>query len=685
MKFIIKHQSNSRVRLELPFTCPHPVQMYLEELACTVPGIEKLHFYKDLKHVGVYFTQGKVQQVQRFLSLIQMENVIEKQKEVQWLVASSPYDIISTHLYRRMLSKVLLPTPIRMGWILMKMVKFGKAAFQSICEKKLSMSLLDFVAISTSMAMGDHKTADMIMFLLNLGDDLDDWSQKKSIEELEKNLTNNIYEIWIEKEGERFKKMSNHVEVGDIFVATEGQEIYFDGRVVNGRGYLNESSLTGESFPVSKKIGDMVYANTVVEHGELLVEVTNKQQNLRLQQIVQLIKSSEFHQSKQQKQLMEKADGLVKYNFIGMALTYLFTRSVSKALTFLLVDYSCALKLSSPATYLTAIKAASNQGIVIKGSNSLDEYAQVDTFVFDKTGTLTTGVPKIQRIIAYEGYDDEEVLRIAACLEEHFYHPIATAVVKKAEDEGIEHEEMHGKLTHVASKGIVSSIDGKRVVIGSLELLEDEKTTISNEQKAVIEEYSQKYNLLYLSYDGKLIAIFLIDTPLRGEAIALLKELKEKGKQIVLLTGDTQKRTETICSLIPFDRVYTQVKPEQKHQVIEQLQEEGHHVLMIGDGINDSAALSLANVGIVMAGASDIARQASDILFLNEQLTGLEVLENITEQLNRQLDSNLKHTVGINSFLMGLGLIDIVSPSLLAVLHNVTTTFIIGKSLTYIQ
>ncbi len=368
-----------------------------------------------------------------------------------------------------------------------------------------------------------------------------------------------------------------------------------------------------------------------------------------------------------------------------MALTYLFTRSVSKALTFLLVDYSCALKLSSPATYLTAIKAASNQGIVIKGSNSLDEYAQVDTFVFDKTGTLTTGVPKIQRIIAYEGYDDEEVLRIAACLEEHFYHPIATAVVKKAEDEGIEHEEMHGKLTHVASKGIVSSIDGKRVVIGSLELLEDEKTIISNEQKAVIEEYSQKYNLLYLSYDGKLIAIFLIDTPLRGEAIALLKELKEKGKQIVLLTGDTQKRTETICSLIPFDRVYTQVKPEQKHQVIEQLQEEGHHVLMIGDGINDSAALSLANVGIVMAGASDIARQASDILFLNEQLTGLEVLENITEQLNRQLDANLKHTVGINSFLMGLGLIDVVSPSLLAVLHNVTTTFIIGKSLTYIQ
>ena len=381
---------------------------------------------------------------------------------------------------------------------------------------------------------------------------------------------------------------------------------------------------------------------------------------------------------------MEKADGLVKYNFIGMALTYLFTRSVSKALTFLLVDYSCALKLSSPATYLTAIKAASNQGIVIKGSNSLDEYAQVDTFVFDKTGTLTTGIPKIQRIISYEGYDDAEVLRIAACLEEHIYHPIATAVVKKAEDEGIEHEEMHGKLTHVASKGIVSSIDGKRVLIGSLELLEEEQTFISEQQKKVIEEYSQMFNLLYLSYDGKLIAIFLIDTPLRPEAIELLHELKERGKQIVLLTGDTQKRTETICSLISFDKVYTQVKPEQKHQVIQQLKDQGHHVLMIGDGINDSAALSLANVGVVMAGASDIARQASDILFLNEQLTGLHVLDTITDQLNHQLDLNLKNTVGINSFLMGLGLIDVLSPSVLALLHNVTTTFIIGKSLKYI-
>ena len=565
------------------------------------------------------------------------------------------------------------------------MKKFGKAAFESVLEKKLSMSILDFVAIVTSMAMGDHKTADTIMFLLNLGDDLDEWSQKKSVEDLEKNLKNNIYELWIEKDGERFKKLSHQVEVGDVFVATEGQEIYFDGTVVSGRGFLNESSLTGEAFPVSKKIGDTVFANTVVEQGELLVKVTNAEQNSRLQQIVQLMKTSELHQSKQQKQLLEKADGLVKYNFIGMAVTYLLTRSVQKALTFLLVDYSCALKLSSPVTYLTAIKAASTRGIVVKGSSSLDEYPMIDTYVFDKTGTLTTGVPKIQKILPYRGYSEEEVLRIAACLEEHIYHPIASAVVQKAEDDGVEHEEMHGKLTHVASKGILSSIDGEKVVIGSLELLNEHHVEISEEQARIIEEYTQWYHLLYLGYKGKLIAIFLIDTPLRPETIEVLQSLKERGKNIILLTGDTRKRTESICSLIQFDEVYTEVKPEQKHQVIQDLQDKGHRVFMIGDGLNDSAALSKANVGVVMASSSDIARQASDIVFLEETLSGILVLDDISAKLQKQLGRNLNTTVWVNTSLMGLGLFNLLSPSTLAVFHNLTTTVIIGKSFTYIK
>ena len=685
MKVTIKSQSRNRVRLEVPFRCTAAVQLYLEEEKRLFPEITQIICYKDGKHVAFTFETGHESSVYRFLDHLQVTTLNEKQRDFTVDDQVSPVDIVASHIYRKIVANVLIPQPLKIFWLLWKMKKFGKAAFESVLEKKLSMSILDFVAIVTSMAMGDHKTADTIMFLLNLGDDLDEWSQKKSVEDLEKNLKNNIYELWIEKDGERFKKLSHQVEVGDVFVATEGQEIYFDGTVVSGRGFLNESSLTGEAFPVSKKIGDTVFANTVVEQGELLVKVTNAEQNSRLQQIVQLMKTSELHQSKQQKQLLEKADGLVKYNFIGMAVTYLLTRSVQKALTFLLVDYSCALKLSSPVTYLTAIKAASTRGIVVKGSSSLDEYPMIDTYVFDKTGTLTTGVPKIQKILPYRGYSEEEVLRIAACLEEHIYHPIASAVVQKAEDDGVEHEEMHGKLTHVASKGILSSIDGEKVVIGSLELLNEHHVEISEEQARIIEEYTQWYHLLYLGYKGELIAIFLIDTPLRPETIEVLQSLKERGKNIILLTGDTKKRTESICSLIQFDEVYTEVKPEQKHQVIQDLQDKGHRVFMIGDGLNDSAALSKANVGVVMASSSDIARQASDIVFLEETLSGILVLDDISAQLQKQLGRNLNTTVWVNTSLMGLGLFNVLTPSTLAVFHNLTTTVIIGKSFTYIK
>lgn len=685
MKVTIKSQSRNRVRLEVPFRCTSAVQLYLEEEKRLFPEITQIICYKDGKHVAFTFETGHESSVYRFLDHLQVTTLNEKQRDFTVDDQVSPVDIVASHIYRKIVANVLIPQPLKIFWLLWKMKKFGKAAFESVLEKKLSMSILDFVAIVTSIAMGDRKTADTIMFLLNLGDDLDEWSQKKSVEDLEKNLKNNIYELWIEKDGERFKKLSHQVEVGDVFVATEGQEIYFDGTVVSGRGFLNESSLTGEAFPVSKKIGDTVFANTVVEQGELLVKVTNAEQNSRLQQIVQLMKTSELHQSKQQKQLLEKADGLVKYNFIGMAVTYLLTRSVQKALTFLLVDYSCALKLSSPVTYLTAIKAASTRGIVVKGSSSLDEYPMIDTYVFDKTGTLTTGVPKIQKILPYRGYSEEEVLRIAACLEEHIYHPIASAVVQKAEDDGVEHEEMHGKLTHVASKGILSSIDGEKVVIGSLELLNEHHVEISEEQARIIEEYTQWYHLLYLGYKGELIAIFLIDTPLRPETIEVLQSLKERGKNIILLTGDTKKRTESICSLIQFDEVYTEVKPEQKHQVIQDLQDKGHRVFMIGDGLNDSAALSKANVGVVMASSSDIARQASDIVFLEETLSGILVLDDISARLQKQLGRNLNTTVWVNTSLMGLGLFNLLTPSTLAVFHNLTTTVIIGKSFTYIK
>lgn len=679
-KYQILHRTQTRVRVRVPYLCEMDVQHYLKQLAMHYRGVGVLHFYKDPFVVGIQFERGSEQAVHAFLNAVDFAIVRQKQEESFANPRQTPYDIISNRIYRKVWMQLLLPQPVRFVMLTGRMVKFARAAWESLLKRELSMSVLDFVAIATSYVMGDHKTADTIMFLLNLGDELDEWSQQKSLEDLEQSLQNSIYEIWIEKDGERMKTTTDSVQVGDVFVAVEGQEIYFDGVVLEGNAHVNESSLTGEAFPIVKHVGDEVFANTIVEQGEVLVKITNAQVNSRLQHMVQLMKSSEFRQSKQQRFLIEKADSLVKYNFIGMAVTYLLTRSLSKALTFLLVDYSCALKLSSPITYLSAIKAASDEGIVIKGATYLDEYPLIDTFVFDKTGTLTTGIPKICGILPYEGYTHEDVLRIAACLEEHIYHPIATAVVKQAEQEGIEHEEMHGKLYHVASKGILSSIDDEKVVIGSLAFLLEEGIAITDEQYAVMEEYIQQYHLLYLGFRGKLIAIFLVDTSLREDAVAVTQALRQQGKRIVLITGDTKKRTENIESQITFDAVYTDVKPEDKYTIIQQLQDEGHRVLMIGDGLNDSAALSTANVGIVMAESSDIARQASDIILLNNQLSSLLTIEVLTERLQEQLHKNLKTTIVVNTSLIGAGLFNVLSPSVLATIHNLTTTVIIGQS-----
>lgn len=684
-KYEVLHRTQTRVRVRVPYLCEVDVQHYLKQLATSYDGIGRLHFYQDPYVMAVHFEQGAEAQVHAFLEAVAIPTVLEKQRESFANPRQTPYDIISTRIYQKALMRLFLPQPVRFVLLTGRMVKFARAAFASLLRRELSMSVLDFVAIATSYVMGDHKTADTIMFLLNLGDELDDWSQRKSLEDLESSLQNTIYEIWLEKDGERYKTTSDAVSVGDVFVAVEGQEIYFDGVVLEGTGHVNESSLTGEAFPIAKKEGDEVYANTIVENGELLVKITNAQVNSRLQHIVQLMKSSEFRQSKQQKFLIEKADALVKYNFLGMGLTYLLTRSLSKALTFLLVDYSCALKLSSPVTYLTAIKAASDEGIVIKGATYLDEYPKIDTFVFDKTGTLTTGVPKICGILPYGGYSHEDVLRIAACLEEHIYHPIATAVVKKAEQEGITHEEMHGKLYHVASKGILSSIDDEKVVIGSLKFLLEEGITITPEQYAVMEESILQYHLLYLGYKGELIAIFLVDTPLRDEAIAVTNWLKAQGKQLVLITGDTKKRSENLEAEIDFDAVYTDVKPEDKYTIVQRLQDEGHRVLMIGDGLNDSAALSSANIGVVMADSSDIARQASDVILLNNDLRSLQTMDSLTTRLKQQLNHNLRDTIVINSSLIAAGLLNLLSPSALATLHNLSTTVMIGKSFAYVK
>ena len=449
---------------------------------------------------------------------------------------------------------------------------------------------------------------------------------------------------------------------------------------MSGGASVDESSLTGESFPIVKNIGDEVYSNTIVVNGEIKLKVENPQVNGRIQHLIQLMKDSESREDTYHYKYIKLADSIVKYNFLAMGLTYLFTRSFTKAMSFLLVDYSCALKLSTPVAYLTTIKNLIDQKIVVKNSVTLDKYEDIDTFVFDKTGTITVSKPYIQEVLPFYEYSYEEVLRIGACLEEHIYHPIASAVVSKAEEDGIEHEEMHTELYHIASKGIVSHIDGEKVVIGSRQLLKDEGVVVTDEQEQIIAEKQEQYNLLFLGYKGKLISIFCVDIPLRDEAGAVLAELRNRGKKVVLLTGDNELRTKKILKDVTFDEVHTSMTPVTKFEYIKSEKEQGRRVLMIGDGLNDSAALSESDVSIVMSESADLSKQISDVVLKSDSLNSLLLLSDVSKTLRAQMSNNVKSTVSINSSLIFLGLINVLPSNLLALLHNLTTFSIVLKN-----
>ncbi|MGY3724427.1 ATPase, P-type (transporting), HAD superfamily, subfamily IC/heavy metal translocating P-type ATPase [Granulicatella balaenopterae] len=681
----IIYQSKTRVRVRVSYRLTPDVRFYLDKLKGRFKDIRKIHFYNDSYTMAVEINHANANVVKEFLSAVEVDKVKECYLNPTQEKAITPYDIITKAVYRRMAHRFLTPPPLRLAITLKKTYAFYDDALESLRNKRLDMSVLDFTAIAIALLTGEMKTANTIMFLLNLGTDLDSWSYKKSIEDLEHNLLNQDAEIWIEKNGVRVLVTMNEITIGDHIVISEGNELKYDGVVVSGRAYMNESSLTGETFPISKKAGSKVFANTVVASGELVVEVTNDQANVHLHRLVDLIKESESITNSKQKLFIDKADDLVKYNFIGAAITYLLTGSFTKAISFLLVDYSCALKIATPITCLTAVNEAAEHGIVIKGSNNLEVYHDLTTFVFDKTGTLTTGIPTIERIVPFFGHSVEEVLRIGACLEEHVYHPFAQAVVEKAKQEHIEHEEMHGELQHIASKGIKSTIDGKNVVIGSRRFMKEEGMVLNDEQRAVISETEAFYHLLYLGFEDKVIALFCIDTPLRSDAIDTLQWLKRHGKKIVLLTGDTAERTNTLRQKITFDEVMTEVKPEDKFNYVKNHQESGERVLMIGDGLNDSAALSMADIGVVMDNSSDVARQSCDIILLSDQLHSLKTLTQLSEEMHQQLAKNLNRTVIVNTSLIGLGLFSIFPPNYLAVVHNLTTAGIVGSSFNYLK
>ena len=680
MEFKILHLSSGRARIRANFRLTPDVKAYFKKQAKKIQNINKIEFYQDEYTFAVIFKTNQNECLKKFLELIDVEQIRGCYENPVLKKEETPYTIIADAVFWRTVSKLFIPLPLRTVYIWWKASKYFRDTLKLLAKKQVTMETLDSTAIFVSLVTGARETASSIMFILELGESLNNWSEKKSVKELEKSLTSFDKEVWlVEDEGNR-KIPSSEVKKDDVILISEGNEILFDGIVTGGGASIDESSLTGESFPVTKKIGDKVYSNTIVVHGEIKLKVENPQVNGRIYHLIQLMKESESREDTYHYKYIKLADSIVKYNFIAMGLTYLFTRSFAKAISFLLVDYSCALKLSTPVAYLTTIKNLIDKKIVIKNSVTLDKYGDIDTFVFDKTGTITVSRPYIREVLPFYEYSYEEVVKIGACLEEHIYHPIASAVVSKAEEDGIEHEEMHTELYHIASRGIVSHIDGEKVVIGSSQLIKDENILVTVDQERIIAEKQEQYNLLFLGYKGKLISIFCIDIPLRNEANSVLAELRNKGKKVVLLTGDNDVRTNKILKDITFDEVYTNMTPVTKFEYIRKEKEQGRRVLMIGDGLNDSAALSESDISIVMNESADLSKQISDVVLQSDSLYSLLLLSDVSKKLRAQMSSNVKGTVTINSSLIFLGLVNVLSPNLLALLHNLTTVGIVLKN-----
>lgn len=680
MTFNILHSSSKRVRVRASFRCTLYVQEYLIKLAADFHKIRHIHFYNDMFSFAIIFDKEGSQQVGGFLKAVDKDVIREKYLLSPIKPYDTPYSIVSNALIKRLLFNVLVPSPIKVLITAYRSLEYIKDAFCSLIRGQLNMETLDGSAIAISMCTKQFDMASSIMFILGLGEQLSLWTQKKSFEDLEKSLESKNKEVWVLRDGERTQINCSNIELNDIVIVSEGNEILFDGKITKGRGSVNESSITGEAFPIDKKVGDLVYSNTILESGEIYISVSNVKANARIYQLIDLMKKADLLNDTKQYKFILAADKLVKYNFLGAALTYLFTFSFSKAISFLLVDYSCALKLSTPVAYLSAIQKLIDREIVVKSASSLDIYNNIDTFIFDKTGTITKSHPEIHRIITFYDYSQEEVLRIAACLEEHIYHPIASAVVNKAKEKGIDHPEMHSKLYHIASKGIISNISGDKVVISNLMLLEEEGISISEEQRQTINKYTDSYNLLYLGYKDKLIAIFCVDISLRDETLKVLNALKQSGKELILLTGDTRQRTLNTVENLPFDEVLTEMTPSTKYEYVLAKKQSGKKVLMVGDGLNDSAALSAADISVSMGDGADLSKQVSDILLLSDSLTSLLELNNMAHKLNRKVNANVSTAITVNTSLICMGLFDLMPAKILSILHNLTTFSIVLTS-----
>lgn len=688
MKFTIKHESRGRMRV------------HMEQYRMTYEQADTL-LYVIHNHRNVTFVKVYDRTADAVIEYVgDREQIIELLRYFHYESANVPQTVIKTsgrelnNSYQEKLigsvvwhysKKLLLPWPIRTALTVGRSIKYIGIGLKCLLQRKIEVPVLDATAITVSLVTKDFSTASSIMFLLGIGELLEEWTHKKSVDDLARSMSLNVSKVWLKTpENQEILVESSKIEKGDKVVVHMGNVIPFDGEVLDGDAMVNQASLTGESVPVQRTVGNTVFAGTVVEEGEITIRVKEVEGNNRFDQIVTMIEESEKLKSELEGKAEHYADKLVPWTLGATGLTYLLTRNVTKAMSILMVDFCCALKLAMPISVLSAIREASLYNVTVKGGKFLEAVAEADTIVFDKTGTLTKAHPTVIDVVNFnDEYSSDDMLRVAACLEEHFPHSMAKAVVDAASKKGLSHEEMHTKVEYIVAHGIATSINGKRTVIGSYHFVfEDEKCVVPAGKEPVFESLPLYYSHLYLAIEGKLSAVICIEDPLRDEAAAVVTSLKKAGiSKVVMMTGDSERTASVIAKKVGVDEYYAEVLPEDKAAFVEKEKAKGRKVIMIGDGINDSPALSAANVGIAISDGAEIAREIADITVGSDDLYQIVTLKYISNALMKRIKSNYRKIVGFNSGLIALGVAGVLPPTTTALLHNGSTILISVNSM----
>ena len=686
MKFVIKHEIKGRIRIHIlqsrmTFEQADTLEYYLSnnKLVTSVKVRERLQdatisYIGSREDIIKLLTSFKYNNVE--VPDVYLQNSGRELNREYW-------DKLVNKVFLYGANKIFLPNPIRECITLTKSVKYLWNGVRTLASRKIEVPVLDATAIGVSVARNNMNTAGSIMFLLGIGEILEEWTHKKSVDDLARSMSLNVGKVWLCQGEQDILVSTSDVKAGDLVRVHMGNIIPFDGTVVSGEAMVNQTSLTGESIPVQKNAEGIVYAGTVLEEGELVIRVDQTNGSSRYEKIVTMIEESEKLKTSMESKASHLADKLVPYTLLGTGLTYALTRNATKALSVLMVDFSCALKLAMPISVLSAIREASLHNITVKGGKYLEAMAEADTIVFDKTGTLTKANPTVVDVVSFNGQDSDELLRIAACLEEHFPHSMAKAVVDAAAEKNLEHEEVHSEVEYIVAHGISSMIDGQKVVIGSHHFVfEDEKCTVDPEKMDTFNSLPPEYSHLYMAINNRLAAVICIEDPLREEAAAVIRSLKMAGiGKVVMMTGDSDRTAKAIAKKAGIDEYYSEVLPEDKANFVEKEKAKGRKVIMIGDGINDSPALSAADIGVSISDGAEIAREIADVTIGADNLYEIVTLKALSNSLVKRIDKNYRFIVSFNAGLIVLGVAGIIPPTMSALLHNGSTLAIGMKSM----